>query len=68
MWVLICPCPAAALSPLEFRLAFFEEGSDALVLVFAGEAEGEEIDLAAQAFVERRALGGLDGLLRHAQG
>src|SRR4051794_28655618 len=51
----------------ELGLALFEKGADALVLVGRGEAEREEVYLAAQALVEVGARGGLHGLLRHAK-
>src|SRR2546421_562824 len=53
--------------PFELGLALLKECADALVLVLARKAEREQINLTAQALVEVRARGGLDGLLRHAQ-
>ena len=40
------------LLPFEDRLSFFQEGGYAFDFVFGGEAEGEEVDFAAESFVE----------------
>jgi hypothetical protein len=43
---------STGLSALKDGFAFFEEGGDAFFFVFRREAKGEEVDLAAEAFVE----------------
>ena len=44
-----------SLFSFENRLSFFEEGGDAFSFVLGGKADGKEIDLASEAFVEVRA-------------
>src|SRR5215213_3776975 len=67
MTATLTPAPLPRLPAFEVGLALFEKRADALVLVLAGEGEGEEVYLAAQALVEVGAGGRLDRLLGHAQ-
>ena len=46
--------------PFENRFSFFQESGDAFFFDFGGEADGEEVDLTAEAFVEVGAGGEFD--------
>ena len=50
------------LFPFENRFPFFQECGDAFFFVLGGKADGEEIDLASEAFVEVRTRGEFHGL------